>query len=75
MAELIGGKVVGWKVGATVRSVQIFEGHDGPLPGRVFADRYFDSPAKFPANRVRGARSNASSPCGLRKTCHALRHR
>src|SRR5262245_11296500 len=56
MAELIGGKVAGWKVGATVRAVQIFEGHDGPLPGRVFADRYFDSPAKFPANKVRGAK-------------------
>ena len=56
MAELIGGKVAGWKVGATVRAVQIFEGHDGPLPGRVFADRYFDSPASFPANKVRGAK-------------------
>ena len=56
MAELIGGKVVGWKVGATVRAVQVFEGHDGPLPGRVFADRYFDSPAKFPASKVRGAK-------------------
>src|SRR5262245_27858831 len=56
MAELIGGDIAGWKVGATVRAVQIFEGHDGPLPGRVFADRYFDSPAKFPANKVRGAK-------------------
>jgi 2-keto-4-pentenoate hydratase len=56
MAEMIGGKVAGWKVGATVRAVQIFEGHDGPLPGRVFADRYLDSPAKFPANNVRGAK-------------------
>src|SRR5204862_2101619 len=48
MAELIGVKVAGWKVGATVRAVQVFEGHDGPLPGRVFADRCFDSPAKIP---------------------------
>src|SRR5262245_15859069 len=56
MAELIGGKTVGWKVGATVRAVQIFEGHDGPLPGRVFSDRYFESPAKFPASKVRGAK-------------------
>ncbi len=48
MAELIGGKVAGWKVGATVRAVQVFEGHDGPLPGRVFADRSFDSPAHVP---------------------------
>ena len=35
---MIGGDVAGWKVGATVRAVQVFEGHDGPLPGRIFAD-------------------------------------
>lgn len=56
MAELIGGRVAGWKVGATVRAVQIFEGHDGPLPGRIFADRCLDSPASFPARLVRGAK-------------------
>jgi 2-keto-4-pentenoate hydratase len=56
MAELIGGRIVGWKVGATVRAVQIFEGHDGPLPGRVFADRCLDSPAKFSSKLVRGAK-------------------
>jgi 2-keto-4-pentenoate hydratase len=50
MAELIGGQVAGWKVGATVRAVQIFEGHDGPLPGRIFADRLFDSPARIPGS-------------------------
>lgn len=50
MAELIGGEVAGWKVGATVRAVQVFEGHDGPLPGRIFADRLFDSPAKILAS-------------------------
>lgn len=56
MAELIGGEVAGWKVGATVRAVQIFEGHDGPLPGRIFADRLLDSPASFPSKLVRGAK-------------------
>jgi 2-keto-4-pentenoate hydratase len=56
MAELIGGEVVGWKVGATVRAVQIFEGHDGPLPGRIFADRCFDSPARVPANLFSGVK-------------------
>jgi 2-keto-4-pentenoate hydratase len=56
MAELIGTKVAGWKVGATVRAVQVFEGHDGPLPGRIFADRLLDSPARFPSNLVRGAK-------------------
>ncbi len=48
MAELIGGPVAGWKVGATVAAVQLFEGHDGPLPGRIFADRCHDSPARIP---------------------------
>lgn len=56
MAELIGGKVAGWKVGATVRAVQVFEGHDGPLPGRVFADRCFDSPAKIPTHLLKGVK-------------------
>jgi 2-keto-4-pentenoate hydratase len=56
MAELIGGKVAGWKVGATVRAVQVFEGHDGPLPGRIFADRLFDSPAKIPASLFNGVK-------------------
>lgn len=49
MAELIAQPVVGWKVGSAVRAVQIFEGQDGPLPGRIFADRLFESPARVPA--------------------------
>ena len=56
MAELIGGRVAGWKVGATVRAVQLFEGHDGPLPGRIFADRCFDSPARIEARLLHGAK-------------------
>ena len=56
MAELIGGQVVGWKVGATVRAVQIFEGHDAPLPGRIFADRLFESPARISANLFKGVK-------------------
>jgi 2-keto-4-pentenoate hydratase len=56
MAELIGGTVAGWKVGATVRAVQVFEGHDGPLPGRIFADRLFDSPAQIPASLFKGVK-------------------
>lgn len=54
MATLIGGRVAGWKVGATVKAVQMFEGHDGPLPGRVFADRVFTSPARLPGALLRG---------------------
>lgn len=56
MAELIGGTVAGWKVGATVHAVQVFEGHDGPLPGRVFADRLYDSGTKIPAKLFRGVK-------------------
>ncbi len=48
MAELIGDPVAGWKVGATVEAVQRLEGHDGPIPGRLFAPRVFDSPATVP---------------------------
>ena len=66
MAALIGGEVVGWKVGATVRAVQVFEGHDGPLPGRIFADRCFDSPARIPANLVRAAKIEAEFAFRLR---------
>jgi len=56
MATHIGQPVVGWKVGAAVRAVQIFEGHDGPLPGRIFADRFLDSPARLPARLFHGAK-------------------
>ncbi len=48
MAELIGDRVAGWKVGATVEAVQRLEGHDGPIPGRLFASRVFDNPATVP---------------------------
>jgi len=48
--------VVGWKVGATVRPVQLMDGHDGPLPGRIFADRCFDSPAQIPAYLFNGVK-------------------
>ncbi len=56
MAAILGDKVVGWKVGATVRAVQIFEGHDRPMPGRIFADRLFDSPAKLPSKLLPGVK-------------------
>jgi len=54
LATLLGERVVGWKVGATVPAVQRLEGHDGPIPGRLFAPRVFDSPAKVPASRFGG---------------------
>ena len=49
MAELIGGKVAGWKVGATVRAVQVFEGHDGPAARpRLRGSPVRQSARKFP---------------------------
>jgi len=50
MAELLGERCVGWKVGAAVRAVQILEGHDGPITGRVPASRLQDSPGRIPAD-------------------------
>src|ERR1700682_805253 len=49
MAEILGERVVGWKVGAAVRAVQILEGHDGPITGRLLAPRLYTSPAQVPA--------------------------
>ena len=48
MAEILGERAVGWKVGAAVRAVQILEGHDGPIVGRLLASRVFASPAQVP---------------------------
>lgn len=56
MAEILGDAVVGWKVGATVRAVQVFEGHEGPMPGRIFADRLFESPARLPSKLLPGVK-------------------
>ena len=49
MAEILGDRCVGWKVGAAVRAVQILEGHDGPIAGRLFAPGLYRSPARIPA--------------------------
>jgi 2-keto-4-pentenoate hydratase len=46
MAELLGERCVGWKVGAAVRAVQVLEGHDGPIVGRILASRLQASPGR-----------------------------
>lgn len=48
MAQAIGGAVGGWKVGAALRAVQVAEGHDGPIPGRLFRVRIFVNEATLP---------------------------
>lgn len=54
MAAILGDRCIGWKVGAAVRAVQIMEGHDGPITGRLLAPRLFASPAALPASRFSG---------------------
>lgn len=54
MAEIVGDPVVGWKVGAAVRAVQVLEGHDGPIVGRLFAPRLYRSPATVAAAMYEG---------------------
>jgi 2-keto-4-pentenoate hydratase len=49
MAEILGDRCVGWKVGAAVPAVQVMEGHDGPITGRLFASRLYTSTAQVPA--------------------------
>lgn len=51
IARLLREKVVGWKVGAAIAAVQRLEGHDGPIPGRLFASRLYLSPATIPGRR------------------------
>lgn len=54
LAEIVGERVVGWKVGAAIAAVQRLEGHDGPIPGRLFASRIYDSPAVVPGAKFAG---------------------
>ncbi|MFC5520006.1 2-keto-4-pentenoate hydratase [Polaromonas jejuensis] len=53
-AEILGDRCVGWKVGAAVPAVQVMEGHDGPITGRLFAARHYTSPAQVPAALFEG---------------------
>lgn len=46
------GEVGGWKIGAALPAVQVAEGHDGPIPGRIFRDRIFFHPARIDADLV-----------------------
>ncbi len=56
MADAIGGRISGWKVGAPAKAVQMFEGHDGPIPGRVFEDRTFEGAGSISSNMFHGAK-------------------
>lgn len=52
--HLLGEKIVGWKVGASTRAVQILEGHDGPVVGWLMASRMYEHPARVPATMYHG---------------------
>ena len=53
-AQVLGDRCVGWKVGAAVPAVQVMEGHDGPIVGRLFESRQFKTPGRVPASLVGG---------------------
>jgi 2-keto-4-pentenoate hydratase len=50
----LGEKIVGWKVGASTRAVQILEGHDGPVVGWLMGSRIYQDPARIPASMYEG---------------------
>jgi 2-keto-4-pentenoate hydratase len=54
MIEILGERSIGWKVGAAVPAVQVMDGHDGPIIGRLLASRLFTSPATVPSAMVVG---------------------
>lgn len=56
MVEILGERPVGWKVGAAVPAVQVMDGHDGPIVGRLLASRHLSSPATLPAERYRNCK-------------------
>ena len=38
--QSINKKTVGWKIGAVAKEVQVEEGYDGPVPGKIFEDTF-----------------------------------
>lgn len=48
IAQLLGQPVLGWKIAATSVDGQRHIGVDGPLAGRLYADRVFDAGAEIP---------------------------
>jgi 2-oxo-hept-3-ene-1,7-dioate hydratase len=49
MCELIGDAVTGWKIGAALPAIREMEGHNGTMPGRMFASRTFENTASIKA--------------------------
>lgn len=45
---LLGEEIVGWKVGASTKAVQVLEGHDGPVVGWLMKSRIYKNGATVP---------------------------
>ncbi len=45
---LLGEEIVGWKVGASTKAVQVLEGHDGPVVGWLMKSRIYENGATVP---------------------------
>lgn len=52
--QILGDKIVGWKVGASTKAVQEMEGHDGPVVGWLMGSRIYQNQAKVPAAQFDG---------------------
>jgi 2-keto-4-pentenoate hydratase len=71
VAEIVGGQCVGWKVGAAVPAARIKEGHDGPIVGRLLAQRQHTSPAALPAAVFAGYKIECEFAFRFKKTVPA----
>lgn len=52
--QLLGEDIVGWKVGASTRAVQVLEGHDGPVVGWLMGSRIYANPGRVPSSMYDG---------------------
>jgi 2-keto-4-pentenoate hydratase len=71
VAEIVGDRCVGWKVGAAVPAARVKEGHDGPIVGRLLARRQHTSPAGLPAAMFAGYKIECEFAFRFKKTVPA----
>jgi len=51
---LLGEQIIGWKVGASTKAVQVLEGHDGPVVGWLMGSRIYENGATIPRAKFDG---------------------
>jgi 2-keto-4-pentenoate hydratase len=71
VAEIVGDRCIGWKVGAAVPAARVKEGHDGPIVGRLLAQRQHTSPAGLPAAMFAGYKIECEFAFRFKKTVPA----